>query len=76
MLTLKRLALAGTIALSASCWADPGISDTSITLGMSAPFSGPNAAYGEDMRQTIQAYFEQINKSGGVNGRKLQLVCA
>jgi branched-chain amino acid transport system substrate-binding protein len=74
MLTLKRLALAGTIALSASCWADPGISDTSITLGMSAPFSGPNAAYGEDMRQTIQAYFEQINKSGGVNGRKLQLI--
>jgi ABC-type branched-subunit amino acid transport system substrate-binding protein len=74
MLTLKRLALAGTIALSASCWADPGISDNAITLGMSAPFSGPNGAYGEDMRQTIQAYFEQINKSGGVNGRKIQLI--
>jgi ABC-type branched-subunit amino acid transport system substrate-binding protein len=26
------------------------------------------------MRQTIQAYFDQLNKAGGVNGRKLDLV--
>lgn len=74
MQSFKRLMAATAMALSASCWAEPGVSDTSITLGMSAPFSGPNSAYGEDMRQTIQAYFEQINKSGGIHGRKLQLV--
>ncbi len=62
------------IGLSSLASADPGVSDSAITLGMSAPFSGPNAAYGEDMRQTIQGYFEQINKSGGINGRKLNLV--
>lgn len=62
------------MALATATWADPGVTDSSITLGMSAPFSGPNAAYGEDMRQTIQAYFEHINKSGGINGRKLELV--
>ncbi len=62
------------IGLTSLASADPGVSDTAITLGMSAPFSGPNAAYGEDMRQTIQGYFEQINKSGGINGRKLNLV--
>jgi ABC-type branched-subunit amino acid transport system substrate-binding protein len=26
------------------------------------------------MRQTIDAYFEQVNKAGGINGRKLELI--
>ncbi|RKT59472.1 amino acid/amide ABC transporter substrate-binding protein (HAAT family) [Azonexus fungiphilus] len=71
---LKRLGAAAVIALSASSWADNGITDTTVTLGMSAPFSGPNGAYGEDMRQTVERYFDQVNKGGGINGRKLQLV--
>lgn len=75
MRVLKRLAAAGAIVFTAlHCSAEPGVTDTSITIGMSAPFSGPNAAYGLDMRQTIQSYFEQLNKNGGVNGRKLELV--
>ena len=68
---------AATLAIAASgfcCAADPGVSDTAITLGMSSPFSGPNGIYGLEMRQTIQAYFDQINKAGGINGRKLDLV--
>lgn len=74
MQVLKRLAAIGALALSTVCSADPGVTDSTITLGMSAPFSGPNGAYGLDMRKTIEAYFEQVNKSGGVNGRKLELV--
>lgn len=75
MQVLKRLVTIGALACSALSWAgEPGITDSSITLGMSAPLSGPNGAYGLDMRQTIQTYFEQINKSGGINGRKLELV--
>jgi len=74
MHVLKRLAAIGAITLSSLCWAEPGVSDNSIVLGMSAPFSGPNGAYGEDMRRTIKAYFEQINKAGGINGRKLELI--
>ncbi|MGE5469444.1 MAG: ABC transporter substrate-binding protein [Bacteroidota bacterium] len=75
MQVLKRLVVLGALACSAAiCMAEPGVTDSSISLGMSAPLSGPNGAYGLDMRQTIQAYFEQINKSGGINGRKLDLV--
>ena len=75
MQVLKRLVTIGALACSALAWAaEPGITDSSITLGMSAPLSGPNGAYGLDMRQTIQSYFEQINKSGGINGRRLELV--
>lgn len=75
MNVLKRLAALALIAFSAHTWAaDPGISDSAITLGMSSPFSGPNGIYGQEMRQTIQVYFEHVNKAGGVNGRKLELV--
>ena len=74
MLSLKHLAAAALLALSTICAAEPGVTDTTVTLGMSAPFSGPNGAYGEDMRQTIQAYFGQLNKAGGVNGRKIELI--
>lgn len=74
MRVFKRLAAVGAIAFSTVCWAEPGVTETTITLGMSAPFSGPNGAYGQDMRQIITAYFEQVNKAGGVNGRKLELV--
>ncbi len=54
--------------------ADPGVTDNSVKIGMSSPFSGPNGAYGLDMKDAIHAYFDQINKTGGVNGRKLELV--
>ena len=75
MQALKRLTTIGAIFFSSLIWAaDPGITDTAITIGMSAPLSGPNGAYGIDMRQTIDAYFAQLNKAGGINGRKLELV--
>jgi ABC-type branched-subunit amino acid transport system substrate-binding protein len=74
MRVLKRLATIGAIAFSAACWAEPGVTETTITLGMSAPLSGPNGAYGLDMKQTISAYFDQVNKAGGINGRKLELI--
>lgn len=75
MQIFKRLATISAMFCSALSYAaDPGITDSTITIGMSSPFTGPNGAYGLDMRQTIEAYFEQINKTGGINGRKLALI--
>ena len=74
MRLLKQLLAVAAIAVSMSASAEPGVTDNKITLGMSGPFSGPNGAYGIDMRTVIQAYFEQVNKGGGVNGRKIELV--
>jgi len=51
-----------------------GINDKNITIGMTSPFSGPNGAYGTDMKEVIGAYFQQINSAGGINGRTLELV--
>lgn len=74
MRLLKQLLAVAAIAVSMSASAEPGVTENKITLGMSGPFSGPNGAYGIDMRTVIQAYFEQVNKGGGVNGRKIELV--
>ncbi len=71
---LKKLLAIAAVTASAFASADPGVTDSTITLGMTAPFSGPNGVYGTDMKNVIQAYFDQVNKSGGVNGRKLNLV--
>jgi branched-chain amino acid transport system substrate-binding protein len=71
---LKQLLAVAAIAVSSLAVAEPGITENSITLGMTSPFSGPNGAYGNDMRRVIETYFEQVNKSGGVNGRKINLV--
>jgi ABC-type branched-subunit amino acid transport system substrate-binding protein len=70
----KQLLAVAAIAVSTMAGAEPGITDTKITIGMSGPFSGTNGAYGVDMRTVIQTYFDQVNKTGGVNGRKLDLV--
>ncbi|HNA66093.1 MAG TPA: ABC transporter substrate-binding protein [Rhodocyclaceae bacterium] len=56
------------------CNADPGVTDSTITLGMSAPFSGPNGAYGAEMKEGALAYFSQLNAAGGIGGRKVDLV--
>lgn len=53
---------------------DPGLTDNTITLGMSTPLSGPNGAYGQEMKTVIGAYLDQVNKGGGVNGRRIELV--
>lgn len=54
--------------------AEVGVTDTSVAIGMTSPFTGPNGAYGTDMRDVISAYFRQINDAGGINGRKLELI--
>jgi ABC-type branched-subunit amino acid transport system substrate-binding protein len=52
----------------------PGVTDTEIILGMSAPFSGPAKELGRGMKSGIDIAFAAVNDAGGVNGRKLRLV--
>ena len=40
---------------------------------MSAAFSGPSRGLGIELYRGAQAYFEHINRSGGVQGRKVVL---
>ncbi len=51
---------------------DTGASDSSIKIGQTYPYSGPDsgAAFGA---RAMAAYFAMLNDEGGVNGRKIDL---
>ncbi|RZL68488.1 MAG: amino acid ABC transporter substrate-binding protein [Variovorax sp.] len=65
----KLLAVAGAIAFSANAFAaDP------IKIGVDGPFTGGSSSMGVSMRDGVRLAAEEINKSGGVLGRQIQLV--
>ena len=51
----------------------PGTTDTEIKFGQTMPYSGPASAYAV-IGKTEAGYFKMINETGGVNGRKLNLI--
>lgn len=68
------LLLASTLPLArAEKKYDTGASDTEIKLGNLNPYSGPASAYGT-CGKAMQAYFDKVNASGGVNGRKINFI--
>ena len=46
----------------------------SIVIGQSAPMSGTAADVGRDIRDGANAVFAKVNRAGGVNGHRLELV--
>jgi branched-chain amino acid transport system substrate-binding protein len=61
--------IAVPVALAGSS-GDPGISDTSILIGGTAPLSG-EASSAAAVSKGAAAYFAYVNARGGVNGRKI-----
>jgi len=51
----------------------PGVTDTEIKIGQTAPYSGPLSSLGVFARIEA-AYLRKINESGGINGRKVTLI--
>jgi branched-chain amino acid transport system substrate-binding protein len=61
------------VAVAASVLAaTPGVDVKTITLGTTAPLSGPETAYAPVVLGA-QAYFDYVNAHGGVHGRKIVL---
>ncbi len=52
---------------------DPGASATEIKLGQTMPFSGPVSVAGAVGLASL-AYFDAVNKAGGINGRHIKLL--
>src|SRR6185369_5837946 len=51
----------------------PGVTDTEIKIGNTAPYSGPASALGATLK-SAGAYFKKVNEDGGVNGRKITFI--
>lgn len=68
---LRHLAIAGALTLGLSAGA---AAQQPIKIGAFLSVTGPAAFLGDPEEKTLQIYVEEINREGGVLGRKLQLV--
>ena len=52
----------------------PGATDKEIKLGQTVSYSGPLSVFGT-IGRVEAAYFEMLNASGGINGRRVAGKC-
>jgi ABC-type branched-subunit amino acid transport system substrate-binding protein len=55
---------------------DPGLTDTTIGVGLLVPAKGALGETGQAIRAVTAAYFEEINRQGGIYSRKIDLKVA
>jgi branched-chain amino acid transport system substrate-binding protein len=70
---VRSLLLAGAAWCVSSLVLVQGADTTDIVIGQTADFSGPLAGNVKEGTQVINAVFDQVNKAGGINGRKIVL---
>lgn len=70
----KLFALVVVVALVGSLFAGCGAGGGTIKIGTIQPISGQIAAFGTQSRDAINMAVEEINASGGVLGKKLEVV--
>ena len=56
-----------------SVFADQGISDEEIKIGMHTDISGPVSSFGKYSVEGVKMRMDEINENGGIHGRKLVL---
>ena len=75
MKALRACLLAASIALAASpAMAEVGVTDNEILIGMFSPLSGPVASFGTDTLYAAKLWYDEINKKGGIHGRKIRVL--
>jgi len=60
-------------AMSLPASAENGVTADKVVFGQAAALDGPAAALGQGMKSGLEAAFAEVNKAGGVKGRKLEL---
>ena len=70
----KRSAWPALIALTLSGLAGPAGAAEPLKIGLALPLSGPDAAFGQGARLGAEQAVAEINRTGGVLGRRLLLV--
>jgi len=74
-LTIKQLACGwGLVVFASSAYAEVGITNSEILLGQSANFSGGTTGQAKIYQEGAELYFDSINQSGGIYGRKIRMI--
>jgi branched-chain amino acid transport system substrate-binding protein len=72
-LTALFAVIAALLATSVSAFAEDGVSADKVVFGQATALEGPASALGQGMKLGLEAAFAEINRAGGVKGRKLEL---
>src|SRR5258707_14896995 len=72
--TFAALMLAAVAAYGTGAFAENGVKAGRILIGQSASLTGTTAEIGREMRDGARAYLETVNRQGGINGRKNELI--
>ncbi len=72
--TTVGLALALLLVPSLAAAQVPGVTATEIKIGGLGALTGPGYLYGKLVMNGAEVVFNEVNKAGGINGRKLVLV--
>src|SRR6266851_226974 len=67
------MVLAAFLATSISVFAEDGVSPDKSVFSQATALDGPASALGQGMKMGLEAAFAEVNKAGGVKGRKLEL---
>jgi branched-chain amino acid transport system substrate-binding protein len=68
---MKKLLLTG-VALGAAL-AFAGVANAQVKLGVAGPLTGPNAAFGAQLKNGVEQAVEDLNAKGGILGQKIQV---
>ncbi len=66
-------AFAALVATGITASAEDGVSADKIVFGQATALEGPASALGQGMKLGLDAAFAEINKAGGIKGRKIEL---
>ena len=67
-------ALAVPSASMGAVASETGVSPREIVIGSTLPLTGPAAPGYKELAPAAAAYFDHVNKNGGINGRKIKFV--
>ena len=65
--------LAPLLVRSAPAARQPPQAPRELVIGQSAPLSGPSAQTARDYQEGLLAWFADVNRRGGIHGRRLRL---
>jgi ABC-type branched-subunit amino acid transport system substrate-binding protein len=74
VVTKKNSAVIALFALSAALHVPAAGAQPAILVGQSAALSGSQAAFGKEIRDGGLALFEEVNRQGGIHGRRVELI--
>ena len=68
------LSMAMTVGLLAGCGAKGSSTTGDIKIGVVLPLTGPVSSFGKSGQNGIKLLEDQVNKDGGINGRKIKFL--